>query len=82
LVRRCAHLEGLALGDCIHISDGAILEISTYKPNLKYLDISGCKKITDNSLRSLANFCSKLEYLNLKGTNVTDMGLDFFYEYN
>jgi hypothetical protein len=74
LVRKCLHLEGVALGECIHINDGSILEISTYKPNIKFLDLNGCKKITDNSLRSLSNFCTKLENLNLKGTSVTDTG--------
>ena len=74
MVRKCPNLEGIALGECIHLSDAAILEMATYKPNIKYLDINGCKKITDNSLRSIANFCSKLEILNLKGTNITDIG--------
>ncbi len=75
IVRRCNNIEGLALGECIHLSDASILEIATYKPNIKYLDINGCKKITDNSIRSIANFCVKLEYVNLRATNVTDMGL-------
>ncbi len=77
LVRKCAHLESLALADCVHVGDNSVLEISTYKQNIKYLDLNGCKKISDNSIRSLANFCSKLEYLNLKGTSVTDIG--YFY---
>jgi len=65
----------LALGECIHLSDASILEIATYKPNIKYLDINGCKKITDNSIRSIANFCAKLDYLNLRATNISDIGL-------
>ena len=74
MVRKCAHLEALALADCVHIGDTSVLEIATYKPNIKYLDLNGCKKISDNSIRSLANFCSKLEYLNIKGTSITDIG--------
>ena len=68
-------MEGLALGECIHLSDAAVLEIATYKPHIKYLDLNGCKKITDNSLRSLSSICTKLEYLNIKATNITDTGL-------
>ena len=74
LVRKCVHLEGIALAECVHISDAAILEIATYKQQIKYLDVSGCKKIGDNSLRSIAAFCSKLEHLNVKATAVTDTG--------
>ena len=74
LVRKCFHLEGLALAECVHVGDASILEISTYKQTIKYLDLNGCKKISDNSLRSIANFCHKLEHLNLKGTTVTDTG--------
>ena len=73
-MRRCAHLEGLALGECVHIGDSSILEIATYKPNIKYLDVNNCKKISDNSIRSIANFCCKLEFLNLKGTSISDIG--------
>lgn len=65
LIRKCLRLEGLALGECAHLSDAAILEISTYKSDIKYLDLNGCKKITDNSLKSLASCCAKLEYLNV-----------------
>ena len=75
IVRRCSRIEGLALAECIHLSDASIQEIATYKPNIKYLDINGCKKITDNSIRSIANFCVKLEYLNLRATNISDIGL-------
>jgi hypothetical protein len=75
IVRRCNRIESLALGECIQLSDACMLEIATYKPNIKYLDINGCKKITDNSIRSLANFCVKLEFLNLRATNITDIGL-------
>ncbi len=68
-------LEGLALGECIHLGDTAVLEICTYRPTIKYLDLNGCKKITDASLRSIANSCTRLEFLNVRATSVTDSGL-------
>jgi hypothetical protein len=74
LARKSPLLEGFGLSDCVHIGDAAILEIVTYKPNTKYLDLNGCKKITDTSLRSISTFCSKLESLNLRATSVTDQG--------
>ncbi len=74
LVRKCTHLDSLALGECLHISDAAIAEVTTYKSNLKYLDLSGCKKITDNTMRSIGSYFTKLEHLNLKGTSITDTG--------
>jgi energy-converting hydrogenase Eha subunit G len=75
LVRKCHRLDKLALGECIHLTDAAILEIATYKQNIKYLDLNQCKKITDNSLTSLASFCTQLDTLILRGTSVTDIGL-------
>lgn len=74
IVRKCPRLESIALGECVNLGDSSILEIATYKPNIKYIDANGCKKITDNSLRSLASFCNKLEYLNIRATNITDSG--------
>ena len=65
LIRKCPNLEGLALGECVQLGDTAVLEISTHRPAIKYLDLNGCKKITDGSLRSIASFCSNLEYLNV-----------------
>ena len=75
-MRKCAALEGLGLGECVHIGDAATLEIVTYKPNIRHLDLNGCKKITDNSLRSISTFCTMLEHLNLRSTSVTDNGLN------
>ena len=74
LVRKCSELEALGLADCVHIGDAAILEVVTYKPNIKYLDLNGCKKISDQSMRSISTFCSKLESLSLKATSITDLG--------
>lgn len=74
MARKCAGLESMAFGECINIGDTSILEIATYKPNIKYLDANSCKKLTDNSLRSLASFCNKLQHLNIRATNVTDLG--------
>jgi len=75
VIRRCVRLEGLAVGECVHLGDAAVLEICTYRPGIKYLDLNGCKKITDASLRSIANVCTRLEFLNVRATNVTDSGL-------
>lgn len=76
MVRKCPGLESISLGECSNIGDTSILEIATYKPNIKHLDANSCKKLTDNSLRSLASFCGKLQTLNIKATNVTDIGYD------
>lgn len=74
MVRKCPHLEGLSLGECLHIGDASVVEIATYRSDIKQLDLCNCKKISDASIRSMSGICSKIKELNLKGTSLTDSG--------
>lgn len=73
-MRKCPDLEGLSLGECLHIGDASVVEIATYRSDIKQLDLCNCKKISDASIRSMSGICSKIKELNLKGTNLTDSG--------
>ena len=73
-MRKCAKLDGLALANCIHLTDTTVLEIATYKPNFKYIDLKGCKKVTDNAVESISNLFLELEFLDISATSITDNG--------
>jgi hypothetical protein len=73
-MRKCVQLDSIAMANCMHIADSSMLEIATYKPNFKYIDIKGCKKITDCSIISIFNSNVELEYLDISATSVTDQG--------
>jgi hypothetical protein len=51
-----------------------VLEIATYKPNFKYIDLKGCKKVTDNAVESISNLFLELEFLDISATSITDNG--------
>ncbi len=73
-MRKCPALNGLALANCIQLSDIAVYEIATYKPDFRYLELKGCKKITDNAIMTMSKLCGNFQYIDLSGTQVTDKG--------
>ncbi len=74
IMRKCVQLDSIAMANCIHIADTSMLEIATYKPHFKHIDIKGCKKITDCSIISILNSKVELEFLDISATSVTDQG--------
>jgi hypothetical protein len=59
-----------------NISDGALIALAGYCPNLHAVSISGIASVKDRGVINLAKSCPKLVMLDCFGTGITNAALD------
>jgi len=68
------NLRGLYLYKC-PITDGALLSLTSRRPNIEALSLIGCTSVTDRGIRDLYDMPS-LRYVGLTGTQVTEQAVN------
>lgn len=76
LLLRYANVTSLDCSSCVQISDSDVRAIaSTYRSQLRHLDISNNKRITEMSLQTVGEFCEGLQSLRLQKIPLPDVAM-------